>query len=167
MKIWKILVTTSLILWTIPFYIFAVNEGTPNNLHIIPEASSDNDYDDKATMIVEYVWNGKEKWNVIDRYNEYAKDIADDWDLWMAFKTWVMSRDTLLSYVVYLMRFLNQLGILIWAVMILYAWYQFAWTIFNYWTPSKGKTAIKNAIIWMLVIIFSYAIWAGLEAMFL
>jgi hypothetical protein len=167
MKIWKILATATLILWTIPFYIFAVNEGTPNNLHIIPE-SPDN-HDEFVESVVEEVAGRKweRKWTVIDRYNEAAETIDDSWDLWAAFATGIMSRNTLLSYVVYLMRFLNQLGILIWAVMILYAWYQFAWTIFNYWTPSKGKTAIKNAIIWMLVIIFSYAIWAGLEAMFL
>jgi hypothetical protein len=117
-------------------------------------------------MIVELI-GGTWEWSVNDRYNEQAKDIADDWDLWMAFKTWVMNWDTLMAYVVYLMRFINQLGLLIWGIMILYAGYQFAWTIFKFWDATKGKSAIKNAIIWILVIVFSYAIWKWLESMFL
>jgi hypothetical protein len=115
---------------------------------------------------VEKVWKDDGR-SVIERYNEQAKEISDKWDLWMAFQTWIMSRDTLLSYAVYLMRFLNQIGLLIWACMILYAGYQYAWTIFKFWDATKGKNAIKNAIIWMLVIIFSYAIRKGLESMFL
>jgi membrane protein DedA with SNARE-associated domain len=64
------------------------------------------------------------------------------------------------------MRFLNQLGLLIWGIMILYAGYQYAWSVFT-WKSTDGKNTIKNAIIWILVIIFSYAIWKWLESMFL
>ena len=151
-----------LMLWCTMFQTFAKS----NYLHIIPRAEDDNEFNDRAAMIVELIGETWE-WSVNDRYNEQAKDIADDWDLWMAFKTWVMNWDTLMAYVVYLMRFINQLGLLIWGIMILYAGYQFAWTIFKFWDATKGKSAIKNAIIWILVIVFSYAIWKWLESMFL
>ena len=145
-----------------------ITNATPsasNYLHIIPESETDNNYDDKAASIVELVWNDDGR-SVNDRYNEQAKDILDDWDIWLAFETGVMNWDILLSYVAYVIRFINQLWILIWSIMILYAGYQFATSIF-WWNVSNWKTAIKNAIIWIIVIVFSFAIWKGLEAMFL
>ncbi len=140
-------------------------QHTSNYLHIIPETETDNDYDDKAASIVKLVWDDDGR-SVNDRYNEQAKDILDDWDIWLAFETGVMNWDILLSYVAYVIRFINQLWILIWSIMILYAGYQFATSIF-WWNVSNWKTAIKNAIIWIIVIVFSFAIWKGLEAMFL
>lgn len=140
-------------------------QHTSNYLHIIPETETDNDYDDKAASIVELVWDDDGR-SVNDRYNEQAKDILDDWDIWLAFETGVMNWDILLSYVAYVIRFINQLWILIWSIMILYAGYQYATSIF-WWNVSNWKNAIKNAIIWIIVIVFSYAIWAWLEAMFL
>ena len=140
-------------------------QHTSNYLHIIPETETDNDYDDKAASIVKLVWDDDGR-SVNDRYNEQAKDILDDWDIWLAFETGVMNWDILLSYVAYVIRFINQLWILIWSIMILYAGYQYATSIF-WWNVSNWKTAIKNAIIWIIVIVFSYAIWAWLEAMFL
>lgn len=140
-------------------------QHTSNYLHIIPETETDNDYDDKAASIVKLVWDDDGR-SVNDRYNEQAKDILDDWDIWLAFETGVMNWDILLSYVAYVIRFINQLWILIWSIMILYAGYQFATSIF-WWNVSNWKTAIKNAIVWIIVIVFSFAIWKGLEAMFL
>ena len=137
-------------------------ENTENNLHIIPKSSKDWK---SAAEYVKEVWSWE--WTVIERYNKQATEIAEQKDLWKAFETWIINWDTLLSYIVYLMRFINQLGLLIWSIMILYAGYQYAWTIFKFWDPTKGKNAIKNAIIWILVIVFSYAIWKALESMFL
>lgn len=140
-------------------------QHTSNYLHIIPETETDNDYDDKAASIVKLVWDNDGR-SVNDRYNEQAKDILDDWDIWLAFETGVMNWDILLSYVAYVIRFINQLWILIWSIMILYAGYQYATSIF-WWKVSNWNNAIKNAIVWIIVIVFSYAIWAWLEAMFL
>lgn len=141
-------------------------QHTSNYLHIIPETTtSGNEKDKNAATIVEKIW--KDDWrSVNDRYNEEASKILTWWDIWLAFETGVMNWDILLSYVAYVIRFINQLGILIWSIMILYAGYQYATSIF-WWNVSNWKNAIKNAIIWIIVIVFSYAIWAGLEAMFL
>ncbi len=146
----------------------AANENTPNNLHIIPEAQGmSGDRIKEGADKVNYVGNSNEWWSVNDRYNKKAEEINGQWDLWMAFQTWIMSWDTILLYVVYFMRFLNQIWLLIWSIMILYAWYMYASSVFNQWNTGKGKNAIKYAIIWILVIVFSYAIRKGLEAMFL
>jgi hypothetical protein len=121
-------------------------------------------------MIVDLVWSSKTESDgrgVIERYNEQAKDIEDDWDLWMAFQTWVMSWNTLLNYVVYLMRFLNQIGILTGAIMILYAGYLYATSVFKLWDVNKAKNAIASAIKGVLIIVFSYAIWRALWMFFL
>lgn len=157
--------TFILLMFISTFPIFAVNEGTPNNLHIIPQSTKE--WGEKAETIVERIWDTKGDGTVLSRYNNEATKIANEWDLWKAFETWVMSRDTLLSYIVYLMRFINQVWLLVWSVMILYAGYLYATSVFKQNNTSSGKSAIKNAIIGILVIIFSYAIWAGLEAMFL
>lgn len=78
-----------------------------------------------------------------------------------------MTRDTLLDYVVYLVRFLSQIGIVIGVVMIIYAGYLYASSIFDASNMSKGKAALTNAIIGVLVIAFSYAIMKLLTSAFL
>lgn len=151
-----------LMLWCTVFQTFA----SSNYLHIIPKS----EWWEDAASIVQAV--AKWQWTVNERYNEKAAEIAKalkGWraDVWKAFETWVINRDTIMAYIVYLMRFINQLGLLIWGIMILYAGYQYAWTIFKFWDATKGKNAIKNATIWILIIVFSYAIWKWLESMFL
>jgi hypothetical protein len=79
----------------------------------------------------------------------------------------IMTRDTLLDYVVYLVRFLSQIGIVIGVVMIIYAGYLYATSVFNPSGISKGKSAITNAIIGVLVVAFSYAIMKLLTSAFL
>lgn len=84
----------------------------------------------------------------------------------MQMKTGVMGRSTILDYIVYLVRFLSQVGILIGGVMIIYAGYLYGSNIFA-GKAGDGKKAIKNAIIGILIIIFSYVIIKTLTSMFL
>ena len=79
----------------------------------------------------------------------------------------IMTWDTLLDYVVYLVRFLSQIGIVIGVVMIIYAGYLYATSVFSAGNMTKGKSAITNAIIGVLVIAFSYAIMKLLTSAFL
>ncbi len=148
------------------FPTFATNKNTPNNLHIIPTAAGDEQQraEEWAKQVGEV---GKKAWEVINEYNKKAEEISKKWDLWMAFQTWIMNWDTLLNYVVYLMRFLNQIGILIGAIMILYAGYLYATSVFKLWDVNKAKNAIASAIKGVLIIVFSYAIWRALWMFFL
>jgi len=49
----------------------------------------------------------------------------------------IMTWDTLLDYVVYVVRFLSQIGLVIGAVMIVYAGYLYATSIFSQGNVAK------------------------------
>ncbi len=140
-----------------PIYSFA--QQTTNDFEIIPEATSGG----KVTTAVDAV--GQTGGNVWKAYNENAAALSGSVGDQIA--SGIMTRDTLLDYVVYLVRFLSQIGIFIGVVMIIYAGYLYASSIFESWNMAKGKTAITNAIIGVLVIAFSYAIMKLLTSAFL
>ena len=145
-------------------YSFADLDRTQNNLHIIPQTS----YTKQDTSnIIKNSWDNEQRGTVLERYSGAAAKLEQKWDLGAAFETGVFSWNIVISYLVYLLRFISQLGLLIWAVMILYAGYQYATFIFGFWDPSKAKTTINRAIQWVLILVFSFAIWWGLTAMFL
>ncbi len=120
-----------------------------NDFLIIPESEKPSE----IGTIVQDIWS---QWGaVIDRYNAQAEKNTD---IGTAFATGVFTRDTILDYLVYLIRFISQLGILIGWVMIIYAGYIYATAVFNDNNISKAKDAISKAILWIIIITFSYAI---------
>ena len=91
-------------------------------------------------------------WNVRKLYNSWANELDTPSQL----ASGIMNRDTILNYIVFVVKYLSQLGLLVWACFIMYAWYRYMLSIFNWWkTPSS---TLKNAIIWVIIVIFSYAI---------
>lgn len=139
----------------IPILSFA---QTPNDFEIIPKTTSGG-----VEAAVEAV--GQTGGSVRDTYNEQAK--AMEGKVGDQIASGIMTRDTLLDYIVYLVRFLSQIGIVIGVLMIIYAGYLYASSIFSPSNMSKGKSAITNAIIGVLVIAFSYAIIKLLTSAFL
>lgn len=139
--------------------------ATANNLHIIPEISQEEK--PQVAEDVQKVGNATLSGSTLERYNEIAKKYQKEGDVAKSFQTGIMGWETPIQYVVYIMKFLSQLGLLIWGIMILYAGYLYATTIFGYGDPNQAKTAIKNAIIWVIVVIASYAIFRGLTSLFL
>lgn len=127
-----------------------------NDFAIIPQATGDVGAAVNDVGLV----GGK----VRDNYNKQANTLKNDLGAQMA--SGIMTWNTLLDYVVYVVRFLSQIGLLIGAVMIIYAGYMYATEIFG-GEPSKGKKAITNAIVGVLVISFSYAIMKILTSAFL
>ncbi len=77
----------------------------------------------------------------------------------------VMNWDTILDYLVYFIRFLSQISLFIWGLMVIYAGYKYATTVFT--GEAATNQPIKRAIEWILVVIFSYAIMRIVTAMFL
>lgn len=127
--------------------VFAIDAAS--NFEIIPQADS-NGTVEKA---VKDVWS--QGGSVRDKYNDQAQKMNGQVGNQLA--SGIMTRDTLLDYVVYLVRFLSQVGLLIGGLMVIYAGYLYATQIFG--SSDKGaKDAIKNAIIGILIIAFSYAI---------
>ena len=139
-----------------PMFSFA---QTSNDFEIVPKAT-DQSKVDAAVEAVGGQWGSVRK-----NYNSNAKDMDNNVGDQLA--SGIMTRDTLLQYVIYLVRFLSQIGIVIGVVMIIYAGYLYASSIFNPWNMAKGKSAIMNAIIGVLVIAFSYAIMKLLTSAFL
>lgn len=143
-KIWLFIL---LLVWifSFPFY---TNAQSIDWIQIIPELE-----DDELTEVqqaVAEIW--QTWWSVMDTYKKKAVELTTEQQL----ASWIMNRDTIVNYLVYVIKFLSQLWIVIGVVFIMYAWYKYMISIFNWFkTPS---TTIKNAIIWVIIVIFSYAI---------
>jgi len=131
--------------------IFGISLGwNEASLEIIPEAEQASN----AATTVEEI---SQWWKVWEIYRQKANS---DLSLWEQFATWVMTRDTILDYAAYIMKFLWQLALLAWAVMLVYFGYQKA--------LSKGtNSALLHLIIWILVVIFSYVIIRTIRYMFI
>lgn len=144
------------ILWTIVLPSFGIAQ---NNFEIIPASKNPS----KVVEAVESV--GKTWWSVRDTYNNKANSLS--WSVGDQLASGIMTRETLLDYIVYLVRFLSQIGLVIGVAMIIYAGYLYATSIFSASNMSKGKSALTNAIIGVVVIAFSYAIMKILTSAFL
>lgn len=157
---------------------FAVNN---NQFHILPEAENKTNVQ-KITKIVSdgkiYSWATEKSmgeevkyddeefvtWSsVMERYQKIAN--SHDYTLSEKMAAWVIDWNSILEYLIYVIRFLSQVGILIWAWMVIYAGYLYA--ISAFWQSWGWWEKAKNAIIWVVVITFSYAIMKLLTAAFL
>ncbi len=138
------------------------------DFEVIPEANSKNlggEVDCVAwTTTTGCATKGK---TVRDRYNNQSKiyDNARKPDLWASFATGIFSRNSVLEYIIYIVKFISEIGLVIGAGMIIYAGYKYASAVFSGKSPSFSM--VKDAIIGVLVIIFSYAIIKALSAAFL
>ncbi len=141
---------------SIPTWTAAQNAS--NDYEIIPKASSGGEVEAAVEAV------GKEGGNVRDTYTEKADELKT---LGNQMASGIMTWDTLLNYIVYLVRFLSQIGIVIGVVMIIYAGYLYASSVFSPGNMTKGKSALTNAIIGVLVVTFSYAIMKLLTSAFL
>lgn len=140
-------------------------QNTENDFSIIPESqqSSQNIWN-----IVNQVWISW--WNVMENYKNQAywvrnEDGTRSWTnltLWDQLASWIMTRDTLLDYVTYIVKFLLQLWLLIWAGVMIYIWYK---KITQFRDFKWGD--IKYVIMWIVVLTFAYVIIKMLVSMFI
>ena len=148
-KIWFILIICILTIHLSSNLIYAGEDDLQVDwFNIMPKLSENGVAD--ANSAIEKVWvlwgHVREEYNTIADQIDTSKQIA----------TWIMNWDTIMNYLVFIVQFLSQLGLLVWAGFIMYAWYKYMLSVFNGWKlPSE---TIKNAIIWIIIIIFSYAI---------
>lgn len=134
-----------------------------SDFYIIPPSENTNIWD-----IVKEVWS--EWWKVIDNYKDAAYWEKDaNWNrlwssmtLWDQLASWIMTRDTLLDYVTYVVRFLLQIWLVVWAWVMIYLWYKkmTEFREFKWWW-------IKYVVIWVFVIWFAYVIVKTLVSMFI
>lgn len=120
--------------------------------NIMPEISAE-DTAELNTKITD-IWS--EWWHVWEKYNKSAKELWDNEKTDSQVASWIMNWDTVMNYLVFIVQFLSQLGLVVWAAFIMYAGYKYIVSLFEWWKVPSAT--VKNAIIWILVIIFSYAI---------
>lgn len=143
-----------LLAWFFSFSAYTYAQSI-DGIQIIPELEGDElTKVQQATQRIWQTW-----WNVMDTYNAEAEKLTTEQQL----ASWIMNRDTIVNYLVYVIKFLSQIWLVVWVVFIMYAWYRYMISVFNGWkTPS---TTIKNAIIWVIIVIFSYAIMKTLTSL--
>lgn len=140
-------------------------QAPENDFSIIPGATNQNIW-----QIVNEVWASW--WKVMENYKDQAYGKKDpitwqrpwksDLSLWDQLASWIMTRDTLLDYVTYIVRFLLQLWLLVGAVVMIYLWYK---KITEFW--DFKPMWLKYVIVWIAILAFAYAIIKLLVSMFI
>jgi len=137
------------------FIFFWCSFGADDSWTLIPKTEQDIASQSKE------VWS--RAWKVWENYNTLSQNT----DVWASFSTWIFSWDTIFYFLKHIAKVLSEIWLVVWAAMIIYAWYKYASGVFT-WDASKWwKDAIKWAIYWLLIVIFSYAIMKILLSMFL
>ena len=113
-----------------------------------------------TTSYIKEIWS--EWWKVMDKYREKAEELDEDAGEQLAI--WIMSWNTILNYLVFVVQFLSQLWLLVWVMFIMYAWYKYMVSVFVGWKTNNAPEMLKNAIIWVIIVIFSYAIMKTLTS---
>ena len=154
-KIW-IIITFIILTINTPFIVSAADDDLEVDwFNILPELTEKeiSNVNEKITAI----W--KTGWNVWKTYNDAASSMSTSEQI----ASWIMNRDTIMNYLVFVVKFLSQLGLVVGTWFIMYAGYKYMLSVF-----SGGKTpseTIKNAIIWVIIVIFSYAIMKTLTSL--
>lgn len=147
-KIRLIIIISIFSIIIIPHQTYATGENDleVNGFNIMPELTGGQI--NKVEKAIEEVWS--KWWWVRDNYNKNASDLSTSEQI----ASWIMNRDTIMNYLVFIVKFLSQLWLFVWAWFIIFAWYKYM-TSFWWRTP---KSTVINAIIWIIIVIFSYAI---------
>lgn len=127
---------------------FAAWDDIDVDYYIIPKISEKSKI--KIQSGTQEIW--KSWWKVMEKYKEIANSLTAEEQL----NSWIMTRDTIMNYLVFVIKFLGQIWLVIWVWFIMYAGYKYMINVFGWNTADK--TMISNAIIWVIIIIFSYAI---------
>lgn len=134
-------------------------DGEQVKLEILPKAEWD------LGALNQQIINNSEGKSVRESYNEIAArtNTPDQVDEQIA--SGIMTRDTLINYGILLLRFLSQVGLMIGWLMFVYVGYQYIMSVL--WWSAPDESLITNAVIGILIIIFSYAIIRILTRAFL
>lgn len=133
-----------------------------NSFQIIPEPRADSQADiDKAISDLNSVYDQSKiesewKTDFWTEYNEAWKNL--DGDLGAQLKTGIFTWESLLNIGTYIIRFLMQIAMVIWAWFIIRWWYQSVLVAFGAGKADEWRKYIKNIFIWVVIIAFSYTI---------
>lgn len=141
----------------------AVNSSTSSSQNDVPQVDWFNILPELEDEEISDIQNktkeiGSSWWNVWKKYNETASGFSTEKQI----QSWIMNRWTLTNYITFVIKFISQLWIAIWALFIMYAWYKYMTSVFQ-WGKAPTST-ITNAIIGIIIVIFSFAIMKTLTS---
>ena len=131
-----------------------------SDFFVIPE------WDASSSRHVEDLTNaGGTVWEDYREKSTSAWDLAWGENLGNQLRTWIMTWDTFIHFLIFALQFLTQFGILVWVAMFIFNGYKYAtYAISN---KEVWSTGLNHAIFGILLIIFSYAILNILRNAFL
>lgn len=147
-------------LWVVLLFQGSVYAQDVDWFNIIPKIDDWNV--DRINTEIGDIWSVW--WYVRENYNEAADRMWKSGHVEEQIASWIMNRDTILNYLVFVVKFLSQLWLLVWVIFIMYAWYKYMVSVFAEWKTNGAWGMLKNAIIWVIIVIFSYAIMKTLTS---
>ena len=145
----------TLITLTILNFILSYTKAQENTISITPALSDDEI--EHTNRWINFLWT--KWWKFWGNYILASKDLSFNERL----LSWILTRDDIPFLLTLFVHFLSQLWLAVWMIFIMYAWYKYIFSVFNGWQVPRNS--IKNAIIWVIIIIFSYAIMRILTSM--
>lgn len=129
---------------------FAQNAGTA--FELIP-AVVDDWYGKKVEDLTQ---PGVKFW---EEYNNQGDKYNADRDLWAAMASGIITWDSILTVLTQIIKFIANTVLVVWSAMFIYAWYLYVTAVYSWDAQtSKANEAIKDAVIGVVLVIFSYAI---------
>lgn len=95
-----------------------------------------------------------------EKYNKTGDDYnKGDRDLGAALGSGIVTWDTILTLLTQIIKFVANTSLVIGAAMFIYAGYLYVTAVYMWEAQtSKANEAIRDAVIWVVLVIFSYAI---------
>lgn len=154
-KFWIVFTISLLAFVILPYRVNWADDMDVEWFNIMPELTDEQIEKINAEVIdIWSVW-----WHVWENYIDAAERMPTEAQI----ASWIMNRDTIMNYLVFIVQFLSQLGLVVWAWFIIYSGYKYMLSAFSGWKWIP-RESIKNAIIWIIIVIFSYAIMRTLTS---
>lgn len=153
-------------LWLTIFHVNATDASKENPFVLIPKAQTPwyaKDVDNLTDLKAKESKTFRKTYNdTADKYLNANVSSSRLWcDLWSMLSSWIITRDTILCFLIRVVKFVANMALVVWAAMIIYAWYLYTITAITGSSvdeTSQANDAIKNAAIGITIVIFSYAI---------
>ena len=143
----QILKTFSSIFTTIILFLSHTN-AEEGDLSLIPKLSEEEA--EHTNRRINFLWS---KW--WEFWKNYLL-ASDDLSFFERLASWILTRDDIPNLMILVVKFLSQLWLVVWVIFIMYAGYKYMISVFNW--GKVPSSAIKDAIVWVIIVIFSYAI---------
>ena len=100
----------------------------------------------------------------VEKYKSKAKELENN--VGAQLNSWIVNLAGIQAFMIHLVKLFLNVAMIIGFLMIVYSGYIYASWVFT-GNVTKGNNAIKNAVIGLLIVIFSYTIIKIVTAMFL